>query len=433
MGGESFKHQTMHHLRFSIEYLRRQALLGSDGAPLNFAGLVGHLYFTENSAFAFHALLKEGYFHQLCADIAANEKDVLETLMLVLSHLFNRIYCRQSDTEFREKIVKSSSSMVFVPPLPTHASAILHEHNRQTLHVYKAYVKTFVDQHVTHDDNVLPLTGMKAGTDTDTIETINSLPSTRIRSSFVALSGASDDFDSIHDLCSITRSGVFLQEAVIPYMQISSGDGDNETPLNAWLLDFFKHGDVKTLEHANGIRRSDVWFYLNDFSLVLATIVTSLQNFMKLSPDCETDMLDVQGSMDAHGLAKEGSLMPEDALEIQSSLELDEQGEQTTSMAAGRADKQNGRSISDNTGPNSSAPKPTAKSRKSKLKESWDDSESEEEPVVVDKSGDDMLGDAPDAWSEADGDGDGGSLQDVLTAFLKLQAEFDVKFKAMWA
>lgn len=60
MGGESFKEQTMHHLRFSIEYLRRQQLLGNDGAPLNFAGLVSHLYFTENSSFAFHALLKEG-------------------------------------------------------------------------------------------------------------------------------------------------------------------------------------------------------------------------------------------------------------------------------------------------------------------------------------------------------------------------------------
>ncbi|KAK1020060.1 hypothetical protein LTR33_019254, partial [Friedmanniomyces endolithicus] len=31
MGGASFKEQTMHHLRFSIEYLRRQHLLGANG------------------------------------------------------------------------------------------------------------------------------------------------------------------------------------------------------------------------------------------------------------------------------------------------------------------------------------------------------------------------------------------------------------------
>lgn len=49
LGAPSFKDQVMHHLRFSIEYLRRQSLLGANGAPLNFAGLVSHLYFTENS------------------------------------------------------------------------------------------------------------------------------------------------------------------------------------------------------------------------------------------------------------------------------------------------------------------------------------------------------------------------------------------------
>lgn len=40
-------------------------------------------------------------------------------------------------------------------------------------------------------------------------------------------------------------------------------------------LDFFKHGDVFTIERANGIRRADIWFLLNDFSMVLATIITS--------------------------------------------------------------------------------------------------------------------------------------------------------------
>lgn len=53
--GQSIKH----HARFSIDYLRKQHLLASDGAPLNFAGLVGHLYFTENAVFAFHSLLSQ--------------------------------------------------------------------------------------------------------------------------------------------------------------------------------------------------------------------------------------------------------------------------------------------------------------------------------------------------------------------------------------
>lgn len=39
--------------------------------------------------------------------------------------------------------------------------------------------------------------------------------------------------------------------------------------------DFFKHGDILTIERANGVRRSEIWFLLNDFSMVLATIITS--------------------------------------------------------------------------------------------------------------------------------------------------------------
>lgn len=54
MGGKSFKEQVLHHLRFSIEYLRRNELLGPSGEPVNFTSCVSHLYYTENSTFAFH-------------------------------------------------------------------------------------------------------------------------------------------------------------------------------------------------------------------------------------------------------------------------------------------------------------------------------------------------------------------------------------------
>lgn len=95
LDGPAFRDQVLHHLRFSIEYLRRQNLLSAQGAPINFAGLTSHLYFTENSSFALNALIKEGYFHELCRDISENESSVLRDLMLVLAHLFGRRLCRQ--------------------------------------------------------------------------------------------------------------------------------------------------------------------------------------------------------------------------------------------------------------------------------------------------------------------------------------------------
>lgn len=54
LGGKSFKEQVLYHLRFTIEYLRRQNLLGPKGEPVNLSGPTTHLYFTENSSWAFH-------------------------------------------------------------------------------------------------------------------------------------------------------------------------------------------------------------------------------------------------------------------------------------------------------------------------------------------------------------------------------------------
>ncbi|KAM0695476.1 hypothetical protein Q7P36_005835 [Cladosporium allicinum] len=415
LGGASFKDQTMHHLRFSIEYLRRQYLLDAHGATLNFAGLVSHLYFTENSSFAFHALLKEGYFHELCSNVNKNEKDTVETLMLVMAHLFNRIPCRQSDPEYREKVVKPSSSLVFLPPMPERATQILRDHNQETLDVYKTYVETYVNEHVKHDDRKLPLTGVLAGGEDETSdESIESLPATRIRSAFKALSGAGDKFATIHELCQSTRDGVFLEEAVIPHLDIYPDE--MEIPLNAWLLDFFKHGDVNTLEKANGIRKADIWFLLNDFSLALATIITSLLNFMKLREGTDVDMLDVMGNLDATEEAEDTRVA--DAEDSQS-----EAGSFATSAA-------------DSAISMPERPKPVASKKKAKNADSWEDLDDEEtaglelsarKAADAQRFAEAEANDGGPAWEREEG------LKNVLKALQLLHSEFTVKFKAMWA
>ena len=232
LGGDSFKDQVLHHLRFSIEYLRRQGLLGADGAPQNFAGCISHLYFTENSSFAFHALLKEGYFHELCADIDTKESSILEQLMLIMAHLFGRRPCRQADQEY-SRIVKESSSVVFLPPLPAKASAVLRKHNQETLEIFTTYVKTFADEHMKDEDRELPLTGLKAGGQTEVTEfgAFPHLPQTKTRSAFVALSGHGDTFESVSDLCGTARQGIFLEKAIIPHLDVYPDE--SKSPLNA--------------------------------------------------------------------------------------------------------------------------------------------------------------------------------------------------------
>jgi superfamily II DNA or RNA helicase len=212
LGSPKSRMAVLHHLRFSIEYLRRQSLLDVDGSPINFAGCVSHLYYTDNSAWAFHVLLSSGYFHELCQDIDTNRQHVCLTLMLVLSHIFGRHQCKRADKEFVGEIVKRSSSIVFLPSLPKKAERMLQAHNKETLAIFSTYVKTFVDQHLKDPDDTLPLSEMRIGSE----ERFNIPPSancrhTILRSPFVALSGHSDEFDSISDLCGTVRSGVFLE------------------------------------------------------------------------------------------------------------------------------------------------------------------------------------------------------------------------------
>lgn len=298
LGGNEAKMTVLHHLRFSIDYLRRSALLDHNGAPLNFSGMVSHLYYTEQSGFAFHALLKGGYFHDLCSDPRKSSKTIMLELMLTLSHLFGRVPCKHSDEEFVEEVVKRSSSKVFLEPMPASAEAILRQHNADTLRIYKTYVATFVDQHIHEPDCRLPLSNVSIGSLKEHAGLMlpQSLPIVHVRSPFVALSGHGDDFANIHDLCSTVRNGVFLEENVIPYVALYPQE--STVPLNAYLLDFYKHGSVSDLERANGIRRGNIWFALNDFSMILATIVASLENFLKLAPS-DGDGLDIRGSGDA--------------------------------------------------------------------------------------------------------------------------------------
>ncbi|KAI0008241.1 P-loop containing nucleoside triphosphate hydrolase protein [Xylariaceae sp. FL0662B] len=428
LGGPAAQMSIQHHLRFSIDYLRRQHLLSEDGTPLNFSGLVGHLYFTENAAFAFHSLLKEGYFHKLCSGIyqANKQKDILLEIVLVLSHLFCRIPChRYQDKLWLEGVMHRSPSLILLPELPQTAAQILTQHNGETLKVFKDYVSTYTAQHLSDvADAELPFTKYKVEPcklhDMENI--LPSLSKTTVRSSFAALSGFTDEFATIEELCDTVRAGIFLEKSAIPYIPIAPHE-TNGVPWNAYIYDFFKHGDMDALVRDNGIKGGDVWFRLKDFSLILATIKTSLTNF--LNPGVEVDdaaMIDVQ---DAGDMLEEnaGIDTDEEQREAEASVE---------SFAALRIDH-----------------KVTPDKRKAKkhaVVESWDAEESSDSDGLDDQDG---LGEAGvndkrkaqqlPGGSKKDNGGPswaqdhGASLTKVHMAFAMLSEQFDEKFKKVWA
>ncbi|KAF3921200.1 hypothetical protein ABW21_db0203485 [Orbilia brochopaga] len=273
MGGNSYKEQVLHHLRFSIEYLRRQGLINVNGKAINFAGLVGHLYYTQNSAFAFHALLKEGVLHTICQDITSKPQKTCAMLMLVMAHIFGRLRCKAPEelNAARLETIRRSPSDVFLSPLPEIARRAVIRHNEDALKTFTGYAATFANQHCKDiADNVLPFTERPVGKPT----TLDEDAQVHARSTFYRLSGHGDTFESVEDLASSARNGVFLESSAIPIVDVDDG------PYNAYLLDFYRHGSSQPLVVANGLRKGDVWFKLHDFSMILATIVTSIKNFL---------------------------------------------------------------------------------------------------------------------------------------------------------
>lgn len=420
LGGGEARDPVLHHLRFSIEFLRRNHLLGPDGAPLNFAGCVSHLYFVENSSFAFHALLKDGYFHGLCRDLDTRTEQKLLTLMLVLSHLFGRKYLRLSALENQKTAFKRSTSVIVLPPMPGKPAKVLRRSNQEIFQTYSTYVKTFVDQHITEPDCELPLTGMKCGGDIEVKlgQTTGQSPS-KYTSAFYALSGHGDKWSNISDLCETVRSGVWLEKAVVPYLGLYPEE--DRVPLNAYLYDFFKHGNVNAIERDNGIRKGDIWYLLNDFSLVLATIVTSFENFLKLAPGTEADIAEVMGTGDMH----------------EEEVDVGAMHDGFGGMELGNAGGVLSRHMPQTTTARSTAALMTSAKtikKKKKVVSSW-------EYEDVEESGGDEDDGAPAAshfWDDdepvAPWDGmDRGGIINVLKGFKLLQAEFNTKFRGMWA
>jgi ATP-dependent RNA helicase DDX60 len=384
----------------------------------------------------------------------------MRTMMIVLSHIFSRQLCRETNSKRMKEVIHRSPSNVYLPPLPTDAAKILQKHNNETLAIFATYVKTFAAQHLFGEESCLPLSRITVGVAAATFDTppcnvglrsrshedssnanatigypnaitfIPSLPVPHARSPFVALSGHGDNFTTISDLCSSTRAGIFLESAVIPHLELYQYE--SRAPLNAYLLDFFSHGAVKPLEEANGIRRSDVWFVLNDFSLVLATIVVSLANYLGL--------VDVKGEASADAVTDEGSLLMLNVMGSGDSAENED--DENLAVAAIPSPPSDPVYASSITSASNAASKRNA-TKGQKVADEWDqeidDSSAAageiQERTIRDCNFDDGDGDGDEeVWdgSVADEDEEYHRLLKVYIAFRQLKTEFDAKFQAIW-
>lgn len=151
--------------------------------------------------------------------------------------------------------------------------------------------------------------------------------------------------------------------------------------------------------------------FLPDFSMVLATIVASLSNFLKL-PNSDLSMLDVMGEGD------EQHNLEDDKIAAEIPVEKAEGNSVNATSDRGRVPL-----------PTASSSKPSSKK---KVAESWDDEDLDDVKELDSAGGaiEETL--LSNANSRSVDEIEVGFLN-VYRALSKLRAEFDIKFKAIFA
>ncbi|VDC05091.1 unnamed protein product [Peniophora sp. CBMAI 1063] len=301
-GSDVGRVQLLHHVRFSIDYLRRTQLLSASGQPVNLFGVASHLYYTEPSNLALVVLLQRGVLHDLCAPGGDQAR---RAVMLLLAHLFGR---RHIPSAFASKDVLSElrskyPSMIVLPDMQRGARDVLLQHQQQILAIFTAYAVTFAKQHdrTLGSDARLPLSHVEISGSppvgrpfTEHLAASSLRPAAR--SMFVANSGHVDQFRTVSELANTVRRGLHLNEHAIPSVDALVPQDEHSNKLNAYLLDFFLNGQSDTLVRANGIRPGDRWYVLNDFDMTIKAIRGDLENLIVHGPkgnveeDAETDV-----------------------------------------------------------------------------------------------------------------------------------------------
>ncbi|KAJ3109195.1 hypothetical protein HDU97_008594 [Phlyctochytrium planicorne] len=266
-GNNKVFEQMQHHLRFSIELLRRMDLLNAKGQLKDLSHLVIQLYYTEPQNLLFVELLRAGVFDRVCENFDEDPNGVVWNLLFVCAHLFSTASVRKSS--------KGGKVKVHLDPLPADISEVIRSFNLRVLTVYSSYCRVISSVNHVGKPVSLPLSNIVFQDEVAGVGSFDFLPvlGYNARSPFSALSGTADEFESVKDLTFHCHPNIYLNPE-IPLFEAWKGESGQ---LNSYLIDFFQSGDIKVLERHNKISPSTSWQLLKDFSVVLKAIVYALR------------------------------------------------------------------------------------------------------------------------------------------------------------
>lgn len=245
-----FQAEMQHHLRFSLEYLMREGHLSSKGVALSWSGMLTHLHYEEPSNLVLVRWLREGLFHSV-----VRSSSIPDTVQRKLVHILSAIFLQRP---LRKLVRAPVISRVVLEPLPADFAASLAAYNKETRDLFEAYIRAFVvATNLNAQPERLPLSGASLPQAAATLQSeavMQALASERIhsvcRSEFVALAGQADCFASAEEFVDTARSELLLDTSMLPTVDVPDLH-------NAFLLDFFKHGQREAIEEQNRVRQSE--------------------------------------------------------------------------------------------------------------------------------------------------------------------------------
>ncbi|XP_074205151.1 putative ATP-dependent RNA helicase DDX60 isoform X1 [Camelus bactrianus] len=244
---------------FSLQFLVKEGYVDREGNPMGFAGLVSHLHYHEPSNLVFVSFLVKGLFHNLCQPTRRGSKcfsqDVMERLVLVLAHLFGRRYI---PAKFQDANLKFYQSKVFLEDLPEDFKAALDEYNMNVTKGFASFLLVVSKLADMKQEHQLPLSKIDfTGKECEDSQLVSHLLSCkegrRAVSPFACLSGNSDA-DLLHPETPdhVTRCTIGISNISAPVLWPQRLDNQGRRmPLNAYALDFYKHGSLLGLVQDN--------------------------------------------------------------------------------------------------------------------------------------------------------------------------------------
>ncbi|XP_010137875.1 PREDICTED: probable ATP-dependent RNA helicase DDX60, partial [Buceros rhinoceros silvestris] len=246
------------YFMFSLQFLIKEGYLDQEGNPIGFAGLVTHLYYHEPSNFVLVSFLVKGLFHKLCQPIKGStvfSEDVLEKLVLILANLFGRKYLPACSMKYKYTFCQSK---VFLEDLPEDFADAVNEYNTKAKENFAHFLLTTAKLADMEQEYRLPLSKTDfpsknwhgselASYLMDTTKSISAI------SPFACLSGMVDN-DLFHgDIINkaVLRS-LGINATNCPLLHLNKYDNQGRRrPLNAYALDFYKHGSLTALTTDN--------------------------------------------------------------------------------------------------------------------------------------------------------------------------------------